>query len=180
MSNAPLSAPAAWKANTVRGAALLSSLAIVSLLVLTGSRAAFTDSTANAGNEWTTGTVELTDDQDGTAMFAATGILPGYSDSRTIDVTYDGPAGSSADVTFTADVSGDTALTSELLVTVTRDEAAVVTDVALGALADHSFVLGTDTPTSYDFTVRLPADTGNEAQDKTANATFTWSASVTE
>jgi hypothetical protein len=58
-------------------------------LVWDASQAAFTRTTANTGNSWTAGQVTLTNDS-GTAMFTASGLVPGSTDSRCITVTYAG------------------------------------------------------------------------------------------
>src|SRR5690606_34272367 len=51
------------------------------------SYAAFTGTTNNTGNEWSTGSVNLTDDDKGTAMFQVQNLLPGQSESKCIEVT---------------------------------------------------------------------------------------------
>lgn len=59
-------------------------------LVLQATSAAFTAQTSNPGNSWTAGSVTLTDSQNGTAMFSASGLQPGDSGQRCIRVTYGG------------------------------------------------------------------------------------------
>lgn len=56
-------------------------------MVWQGSQAAFTASTRNAGNSWSTGTVMLTDDDLGTASFTVEGIVPGQTGQKCIVVT---------------------------------------------------------------------------------------------
>lgn len=72
----------------VSGAAL-TALALVAFMVTSVTRAAWTDTTENAGNAWATGTVSLTDDDGGTAMFSATDMLPGDVETNSITVTND-------------------------------------------------------------------------------------------
>ena len=50
----------------------------------------FTATTQNAGNEISTGTVALTDNDSGSALFNVTGAKPGDTWSRCIKVTYNG------------------------------------------------------------------------------------------
>lgn len=50
----------------------------------------FTATTQNAGNELTSGTVELADNDSGSALYNATGIKPGESITRCIKTTYGG------------------------------------------------------------------------------------------
>lgn len=56
-------------------------------LVWQSSTAAFTASTRNAGNSWTTGTVTLTDDDKGVAGFTVENLTPGATGQRCIVVT---------------------------------------------------------------------------------------------
>lgn len=52
-----------------------------------GSQAAFTATTANNGNTWNTGQVDLTDDDKGTAAFHVENLVPGQSGTKCIAVT---------------------------------------------------------------------------------------------
>jgi hypothetical protein len=65
-------------------------LLLSAALVWQSTQAAFTDTTSNDGNTWTAGTVVLTDDLNGTLMFNETGLEPGLSTTRCIEVTYAG------------------------------------------------------------------------------------------
>lgn len=69
--------------------ALAVSLVVVSVLVVTSSIAAFSDTTDNTGNSFSTGTVVLSDDDVG-AMFTVTNLIPGQSVQDCITVTYSG------------------------------------------------------------------------------------------
>ena len=51
-------------------------------LVWQASYAAFTAQTTSPGNSWSTGSVALTDDDAGAAMFSRTGLAPGSSGER--------------------------------------------------------------------------------------------------
>lgn len=55
-------------------------------LVWQSSSAAFTSSTRNAGNSWSTGSVTLTDDDAGSAGFSVTGLVPGQKGERCLVV----------------------------------------------------------------------------------------------
>ena len=74
---------------TVLVAAVLGFL-LSGVVVLTVSRAAFSASTSNSGNRVAVGTVTLDDDDGGSAMFDVTGLAPGTSLERCIEVTYSG------------------------------------------------------------------------------------------
>jgi hypothetical protein len=71
------------------GAAVTTPIAIVAAaaLVWQSSYAAFTGTTRNSGNNWSTGSVALTDDDAGAARFQASNIVPGATDSKCITVT---------------------------------------------------------------------------------------------
>jgi hypothetical protein len=56
-------------------------------MVWQASYAAFSGTTRNSGNSWSTGSVALTDDDAGSARFQATNLVPGSTDSRCIAVT---------------------------------------------------------------------------------------------
>ena len=56
-------------------------------MVYQASYAAFSGQTRNSGNDWSTGSVALTDDDNGSARFQVSNMLPGDSDSKCIKVT---------------------------------------------------------------------------------------------
>lgn len=58
------------------------------VLVWQASYAAFTDTTDSTGNTWEAGSVSLTDDDNGIALFSVTGMTPGETGSRCIVVHY--------------------------------------------------------------------------------------------
>lgn len=66
-------------------------LALVALgaSVYQASYAAFTGQTRNSGNEWATGSVKLTDDDNGAARFRVANMLPGDTQTKCITVTAD-------------------------------------------------------------------------------------------
>lgn len=70
-------------------AALATPAALVAagVLVFQASNAAFTGQTRNSGNEWSTGSVNLTDDDNGQARFQVTNMLPGQTQTKCIKVT---------------------------------------------------------------------------------------------
>lgn len=71
-------------------AATLAGMAMVSGLVFQTSSAAFSDTTANSGNSFTAGTVSLTDDDAGSALFSLSLMKPGDTSTKCIRVDYDG------------------------------------------------------------------------------------------
>ncbi|HWI44100.1 MAG TPA: hypothetical protein VNS81_10805 [Nocardioides sp.] len=70
-------------------AALATPLAVIAAggIVWQGSHAAFTGQTRNSGNDWSTGSVALTDDDKGAARFQVANMTPGQTDTKCITVT---------------------------------------------------------------------------------------------
>ncbi|MCW2701659.1 MAG: hypothetical protein JWQ45_3194 [Blastococcus sp.] len=71
-------------------AAFALSFILIALLVVTSSRAAFVAQNDNIANSVSSATVDLTDNDGTTAMFNVTGLVPGVSQVRCIQVTYTG------------------------------------------------------------------------------------------
>jgi hypothetical protein len=71
------------------GAAVMTPVAIIAAaaMVWQSSYAAFSGTTRNSGNNWSTGSVALTDDDAGSARFQATGMVPGATETKCITVT---------------------------------------------------------------------------------------------
>jgi hypothetical protein len=78
------------RATIARLSVVVAACLFVSVLVVRETRSAFTASTANSGNSFTTGTVSITDDDAGAAMFSVTGMQPGDTARGCITVTYTG------------------------------------------------------------------------------------------
>ena len=179
-----------------RLAAVGAGLLAMSLLVVTGSRAAFNATTSNDTNTFAAGTVVLADDDAGSVMFNLTGMKPGDTSTRCVNVSYTGSL--AADVRLYGTVGG-TGLATYLTTVVDigtgatggaamdctgfvsssnlhNDTLAAFgtahTDFSNG-LGGYAGVTGPVTR-SYQMTVTLLDD--NAAQGKAASATFTWEA----
>lgn len=188
------------RAATFRAAAVLGAMLLAAVMILTASRAAFTDLASNDGNAWSTGTVALHDAREpndpvagdetfGTALFDASNIAPGYTGNNCIDIVYDGSVDATAALTSIS-VTGDAALYDELTVVVSRHDGAgcggAVENTVIAAPDDlGSFTIvetawsasgGVATTKSYDITITLPGSVGNSAQGATASADFEWTA----
>ena len=174
-------------------------LLVMSLFVVTGSRAAFTASTANGSNNFTAGTVTLGDDDNGSVMFNLTGMKPGDTATKCVNVTYTGSL--AADVKLYGTVGG-TGLATYLDTTVD-----VGTGAAGGATTSCSgFTLGSNlhngtlaafgtaytdysngaggftgatNPSTRSYRVTVTLQDNNLAQGKTASVAFTWEAQNT-
>lgn len=86
-------------------AAVAAALLALTALTVSRSDAAFSASTANSANSFTAGSVVLTDDDSGTAMFAATGMTPGTPVIECLELTYAGSL-TPADVRMYATTTG--------------------------------------------------------------------------
>jgi hypothetical protein len=75
---------------SVRLTAIAAALLLLTVLTVTRSQAAFSDTTDNTGNSFASGSVVLTDDDTGTAMFTVTAMTPGTPAVECITVTYSG------------------------------------------------------------------------------------------
>jgi hypothetical protein len=87
-----------WTRRKFLAIGMIGGLCVSGMFVYQASNAAFTGYTTNPGNTWTTGVVSLTDDDTGadadtgTALFTATGLLPGATATKCIRVNYTGTA----------------------------------------------------------------------------------------
>lgn len=174
----------------IAGAAALSAAA-VSALVFTATNAAFTATTDNAGSSFDAGTVALSDDDGGTALFSVTDMVPGDTVTDCIEVTYDGTIVGADLAGLNLYGSSSGALAAELDLTVARSAAAGSCAAFASAATVYSGdlgSLGTDfatgsaglTPSAtgetvaYQFSVTLPASASNTVQGASAAASFTW------
>jgi hypothetical protein len=97
----------AVKANALRAGAVTAGIAAVGVLLVQGSTAAFTASTDNKSNVVESGTVVLTNDGAGTAMFNLGNLNGGQTVERCINVSYDGSL--TADIRLFGASSGELA-----------------------------------------------------------------------
>ena len=169
---------------------------VVGLTVVGATRAAFSDTTENATNTFEAGTVAISDNDTGSAMFNMSAMKPGSSSTNCIVVTYDGTI-TPADVTLyvaSGDLTGTnlddyltltinegsggtfgdcTGFSGSQIYTGTMDSfASTYTDFASGA-GTWSPSATSETKT-YQFVVTLQDN--NAAQGLTATITFTWEA----
>ena len=173
---------------------LFATVLLTAAFIVTASIAAFSDTTDNSGNTWSAGTVLLTDDDAGSAMFIVSDMAPLATVTECIVVTYSGSL-LPADVNLYG-VSGGTGLDVYLDVTVEEGSGGIFGNCAgftptstifTGTLtsfaATHTnFATGAGAwnpaanPESrtYRFTVTLQDN--NLAQGLNATATFTWEA----
>jgi hypothetical protein len=121
-------------------------------MVWQGSSAAFTSDTRNIGNSWETGSMAITDDDGGAAMFQIVNVVPGQTGEKCIAVTATSSVASDIKL-YTGDLAAD-GLEPYVKVTIEQgtgggfsggcgaftpaDPAAVESSQSLAALSAHS------------------------------------------
>lgn len=163
------------------------------MLIVQASRAAFSASTQNSSNAWSTGQIALTDDDSGTAGFSATNLTGGASTQRCIEISYSGTVDAPVRL-YSGSVTG--ALASYLDTTIEVGSGGAFPDctgfvpsstVFSGTLAafgathtNWSDGLATHTATtptsSVVFRITVQVQNSAAAMNKTAGADFTWEA----
>lgn len=184
----------------IRVVAGLFAMLFVSVVATRASMSAFSDTTENSSNQWTAGSVTLTDNDSGVALFDnLTNLTPGDSEVDCIEVTYSGSL--DAAVKLYGATTAGTGLEAYLDLTVERGTGtcgAFTPDVTVwsnGVDGDLGVFLGSktdfasgadnwtvtgglpDETVPYRLTVTLQDD--NNAQSLTTTVTFTWEAQNT-
>jgi len=192
-SRSRLAAVAKWSAVPV-------GLIVSAALVWQASYAAFSATTSTPTNNWSTGTVALSDDDSNSAMFTASALAPGSTASKCIVVTSSGTLASTVQLYGTGKTATNSLDTYLDLVVVqgtggsfaggctgfTPDAGAANTFTGtLAAFAtaytNFSTGFGTFAPTGastqtkvYKITYTLNASTPSSAQGSTAAIGLTW------
>lgn len=160
------------RASLLKAAMLPTSLVLTAALVYQSSTAAFSVTTANTGNSWATGSVTLTDDDSGVAMFSATGLMPNDTGTRCIAVTYTGDVGANIRVYGT----GTGTLATYLNLTIERGTGGSNTDCTgftPAATIFNGTLSGWNAVTDYATGVGEYAVTSGAAQTSTFRITYT-------
>ena len=192
----PSSAVARW----VRFSSIAVAVLFGAVVVSRASHSAYSAVTANSANSWTTGTISLTDDDAGTAMFASlTGLKPGSTGTHCIAVTSSGNLPSAVRLYGTG-AATTLALSTSINLVITQGTAAnfasctgftptgTGSNVYTGTLAafaaastNYASGVGTWAPTGaapetrvfqFQYTINAAAPTGTAGG--TASIGFTW------
>lgn len=184
--------------------AVPAALVISGLVVSQASYSAFSATTSNPTNNWNAGTVALSDDDSNTAMFTASGLKPGSTDSKCISVTSTGSLASNVKL-YGTNASTTNGLSSNINITVTQGTGggsgsctnftplSTGSSVYTGTLAGFassatSFATGKGdwAPTgsgsesrTFQISYTLDPNTPNSAQGGSAATGFTWEAQNT-
>ncbi|MCU0115524.1 CalY family protein [Curtobacterium poinsettiae] len=192
---------------TPRAARLAAWIAIPAALVASGvvvstaSYAAFSSTTVNPTNNWTAGSVALSDDDNNTALFTASNLKPGSTGANCITVTSTGSLPSAVklygtNVTTTKDLAANVNLTVEQGTGGGFGSCSGFTPAATGsslysgtvagfgvASTNYATGVGSWTPTGtasetrvYRVTYTVSSTAPNTVQGGTAALGFTWEA----
>lgn len=182
-------------AGTVRTVAFAAALLMFTVLVVTRSQAAFTSTTSAPTSGFNAGTVGLTDDDAGNALFTASGMYPNNPLVRCIRVTYDGSL-TPAPVRLYGTSAGSLAPYLDVKVDVGTggafsDCAGFSSSATLfdGTLSGFSATHGdwatgraaftaASTPTTRTFRFTVTVQDTDAAQGLSATAAFTWETQV--
>jgi len=190
---------------TPRAARLAAWIAIPAALVASGvvvstaSYSAFSATTVNPTSNWTAGSVALTDDDNNTALFNATGLKPGSTGANCITVTSTGSLPSTVKL-YGTNASATKALDANMTLVVEQGTGggfgsctgftpATTSGTLYSGLlsnftaANFASGLGTWAPTGtasesrvYRFTYTVSSTAPNSVQGGTAALGFTWEA----
>ena len=136
-------------------------LALIALTLVAGGGAfvgtlsAFSSTTSNPANTFTSGTVALSDNDLGAAMLALTGAKPGDVDTSCIRVSYAGSLPSTVRLYGTTTGTG---LDAYLTLTVTRGTLSTAFDNCTGFTADATDYNGNGAGVVYTGTLQAFAD----------------------
>lgn len=179
-------------------AAILTGLLGSGAMVFQGTQSAFTAQTSNTGNNWTTGSIALADDDSSGAMFNLTTMIPGDTGTKCIQVQYTGNVATNIKMYVSA-ITDANGLGSYVDLVVTRGDGGTFSSCT-GFVADATGTfqtstlaafqtasnawtngVGSWTPSAnanktYKIQWTLNAATPNTMQGKTVSATFQWEA----
>lgn len=141
-----------------------------------GSGADFVSSSVNTSNAYTTGTLTQSNSKADAAIFNLSNLKPGDTLDGTVTISNTGSLAS----TFTLKETATNGFTDKANLQLVITQQGVIEPIWSGTLGDlasvdlGSFAAG-ETRT-FTFSTSLAQSAGNEEQDKTATATYTWDA----
>ncbi len=163
------------------GAAIPAAVIASGAMVWQSSYSAFTATTSNPTNNWTSGTVALADDDSNTAMFNATNLKPGSTGVKCIAVTSTGSLASTVKLYGTT-YSTTNSLADYLNVKVEQGTGATSASctgfTGASTLFDSTLTSFATTKTSFATGVGTWAPTGTASETKAFKITYTLSTST--
>jgi hypothetical protein len=193
------SIPTRRAARLIKWGAIPAALLVSGIVVGQASYSAFNSTTSNPTNNWSAGTVALSDDDSNTAMFTATALKPGSTGTKCIAVTSAGSLASDVNLYGTSPATTNALSTYIHLAIVqgtggTSGSCTGFTPLATGSslftgtlasfgttATNFATGLGTWTPAgtvpetrTFEFTYTVDPATPNTSQGGTASIGFTW------
>lgn len=166
--------------------------------ILTATRAAFSDTTSSSGNSFSVGSVELIDDDSGSALFAVSDMVPGQTATGCLVVTYQGTITDPGLVRlYSGGLTDSGSLAAELDLTIEEGNGGTFSDctgfISSGTIESATLAAFNTTHTgyangagtwdpstipesrTYRITISLPSDAPNSAQGQSISGLiFTW------
>ncbi|WP_445148755.1 TasA family protein [Baekduia sp. Peel2402] len=176
--------------------ASIASLSVFGAVGAWGTYSAFTDTTGTTGSTFSSGTVRVTDDDAGSALFGLTGLIPGVSATKCINVTNAGDVAFS-NVALSATATGTlggalqvvidkgtgaTGGASNSCTNFVQGTAGLITGLlnalpTVGSPQNDGSAWNPGDTRSYRVKVTLDPLAANSFQGKTAGLDLTWTAS---
>jgi hypothetical protein len=174
--------------------AIPAALVVAGAVVGGASYSAFSATTVNPTNNWSAGTVALSDNDQNTALFSASNLAPGATATKDITVTSTGSLASvvklySTDAATTKDLAKYVDLTiaegtgtgasftgSNVYTGTLADFGAAHTDYANAVTGWTTAAGGSADARTFEISYTLDAQVPNTAQGGTAALGFTWEA----
>jgi hypothetical protein len=176
-----MSRPTATAAKLAKLAVVPLALVASGVVVSQASYSAYSASTSNPASSWTSGTVELGDDDSATALFSASNLKPGSTGEKCIAVTSTGSLASTVKLYGTG-AATTKALASSIQLSVTQGSGgsfgscAGFTPLAGGSSVYSGTVAGFgSSATSYATGVGTWAPTGTASETRTYKVVYTLS-----
>lgn len=168
------------------------------VMVLAASRAAFSDITSNSANSFSVGSVDLVDDDNASALFSVSNMVPGQTATGCIVVTYQGTIANPGPVRiYSGGLIDSGSLAAELDLTIEEgtggsfssctgftSSGTIESGTLAGFSASHTAYAngaGTWDPSAtpqsrtYRISISLPSNAPNTAQGKSVTGlVFTW------
>ncbi|UJA18915.1 hypothetical protein HJD18_00975 [Thermoleophilia bacterium SCSIO 60948] len=158
-----------------------------------GSGANFSAQSANPSNQFTAGTLTMSNSKDNAAILTASNMKPGDSATGTVDIANTGSIGSTFSVSRTALTNSDSTnpMANKLNLVIKDCGTFSGTTAPTCDAGDPSRYTGTIAAMSsaqslgsyaandkhrYEFTVTFDGSAGNEYQGDSSTTTFTWDA----
>jgi spore coat-associated protein N len=176
------------RANPRRALAAMATL-LIAVGVTAASGASFTASSVNSSNTFTAGTLSMSNDKAGAAIFSASNMKPGDVATGEVDIKNTGSVNGAFTLAKTALTNNNATykMSTQLNVVISDcgtdsdcSSKTLVTSGTLDAIANSAVSVGTipgGVTHRYEFVATFDSNADNNYQSKSTTAEFTWNAS---